>query len=474
MLFRIRGIYSTALASMLMKRGHELTQPSKLIASRLAVAPLTLPPRVDIYDLPDKDGVMLEGEDEAINEALSVLEELPDSFIKEHAVRLNAVYKGVVEEASHGSYRVNLGGVRGLLRTPALQIKEGEEVLVTVIKPSAETPSLSLGVRVVGDYAKLIQGHGVSLSKGLAKSRRAKELITLGHVIKPQGWGIRWRRSAAFAPLSRLIEEIEHLKRKAEECIKRASERQAPALIMDGVRTVEVRFYGASLIKLDSARSVVCPTMPRHHTFKAWKGAYPTVVDLLESLYPVLSMEHLSQASDRLLSRALKPGSTVFIKHIKPQGAVLSLTPGKVVDVKGGLLKLERKFRAGGVYDGIKVAKEEGDRGLTVFKEGCWASYTAYFSKDGLLKGAYFNISTPPVIKPGEVCYIDLLVDVVWTPTEGVRVLDMDEVAAAAESGWLPRRLAVKAMEVAKRLADELVSSHPLSVDLSIFSETDA
>lgn len=474
MLFRIRGIYSTALASLLMKRGHELTQPSKLIASRLAVAPLTLPPHIDVYDLPDKDGVMLEGEDKAVDEALSALEELPDAFVKEHAARLNAVYKGIVEEIRRGDCYINLGGLKGLLRAPAPQVKQGEEVVVTVIKCLAETPLLSLGMRVVGDYAKLIQGHGVSLSKGLVKSKRARELMTLGHAIKPQGWGVRWRRSAAFAPLSKLIEEIEHLKRKAEECVKKASEQRAPALIMDGVKTVEVRFYGASLIKLDSARSTVCPTMPRHHTFKAWRGAYPMVVDLLESLHPSLPMERLSQASDYLLSKALKPGSAVSIKHIKPQGGALSLTPGKVVDVSGGLLKLERRFKAGGVYDGIKVAKEEGDRGLTVFKEGCWVSYTAYFSREGLLKGAYFNISTPPVIRPREVCYIDLLVDVVWTPMNGAKVVDVDEVALAAERGWLPKRLANKAMEVAERLAEELRSSHPLSVDLSIFSETDA
>lgn len=467
MLFRIRGIYSTALTSLLMKRGHEPTQPSKLIASRFSVAPLTLPPHVDIYDLPDRSGVVLEGKDDAVSEALEALEDLPDAFINEHPARLNAIYKGVVEEVRHDGCYVNLGGFRGFLANA--HVRRGEEVVVTVIKCLPEAPLLSLGMRIVGDYAKLIQGYGVSLSKGLAKSKRARELMTLGHAIKPQGWGVRWRRSAAYAPLSELIEEVELLKRRAEECTKRASERRAPALIANGDRVVEVRFYGASLARLDSARSVVCPTMPRHHVFKSWRGAYSMVVDLLESLHPALSTEHLKQASNSILSKALRPGSTVSIKHMKPQGEVVDLTPGKVLEVGGGQVKLERRFKAGGVYDGIGAAKEEGDRGLTVFGEGCWVSYTAYFSREGLLKGAYFNISTPPIIKPGEVRYVDLLVDVVWTPREGAKIVDAEEVVGAAEKGLLPKRLASRALEVAEKLAKELGSSHPLSIDLTTF-----
>ncbi|MCX8205233.1 MAG: hypothetical protein N3H31_06250 [Candidatus Nezhaarchaeota archaeon] len=187
MLFRIRGIYSTALTSLLMKRGHEPTQPSKLIASRLSITPLTLPPHLDIYDLPDKDGVVLEGKEEAVNEALSIIEEeLPDVFVKEHRARLNAVYKGLVEEVCHDGCYVDLGGFRGFL--PTSQVK-GEEVVVTVVKCPSEIPVLSLGARIVGDYVKLIQGHGVSLSRGLLKSKRAKELMTLGRAVKPHGWG---------------------------------------------------------------------------------------------------------------------------------------------------------------------------------------------------------------------------------------------------------------------------------------------
>ncbi len=468
-MFRVRGIYATALTALLMERGHQPTQASKAVASRLSLPLTTLPPDVDIYDLPGKDGVVLEGSDVAVEEALNaVLEELPDVQVREHIARLNAVYKGVVVKVGgEGSY-VELGGFKGLVPNRAL--KEGEEVVVTVVKCTSKAPLLSLGARVVGKYAKLIQGHGTSLSKGLKGSRRAKELLTLAQAVAPQGWGVRWRRSAAYATLDRLVEEVEELKRRAEDCLRKLSERSAPSIVTSGDRVVELWFHGASRARLDEARARVCPTMPRHHLLKAWGRAYSMVVDVLEGLDPPLPREALSSASDGLMARAFRPGSLVSIRHVKPSGEELSLTPGRVVGIERGLLKLERRFKAGGCYDGLGLAKEEGDRGLTVFKEGSWLSYTAYFSKTGSLKGAYFNVSTPPIFKPGEVSYLDLLIDVAWTPQGGAKVVDQEEVEEAVQRGWLPKRLAEKAVEIAWRVADALTGCDPLSLDLSSFN----
>jgi len=464
MFFRVRGIYATALTTLLMKRGHEPTQPSKTIASRLSLTPLTVPPQLDIYDLPSREGVVVEGGDRPVEEALNILlEELPDVHVKEREPRLNSVYKGLVEEASNDGCYVNLGGARGLL--PRQRLREGEEVVVTVVKHLSDSVILSPGIRVVGSYAKLIEGHGTSLSRGLKGSRRAGELLALGKAIKPQRWGIRWRRSAAYAPIDKLIEEVEALKRRAEECVEKASKLKAPSLILEGDRVVELRFYGASLRRLDEARSTVCPTMPRHHVFKTWGRPYSSVVDLIEDLG--LPRPLLKQVSGKMMSRVFKPGTMVSIVHVKPQGSTISLTPGRVVTVEEDLIKLERVFKKGGTYNGLGVPKEEGDRGLTVFKEGCWAYYTAYFSSSGELKGVYFNIATPPTYRPGEVRYLDLLVDVSWTPGEGAKMIDVDELQRAVEEGWLCKSLANRAMEAATRLIKMLASAHPLLIDLS-------
>lgn len=467
MLFRVRGIYSTALTALLMRRGHEPTQPSKTIASRIPLTPSALPPHLDIYDLPDKGGVVVEGGDKPVEEVLNILlEELLDVHVRERRPKLNSVYKGVVEECFNDGCYVNLGGVRGLL--PRQRLKEGEEVVVTVIKHLSDSVILSPGVRVVGGYAKLIEGHGVSLSKGLKGSWRAKDLLALGRAIKPEKWGIRWRRSAAHASIDVLIEEVENLKKRAEECAKKISKLQAPSLILEGDRVVELRFYGASMKKLDEARSTVCSTIPRHHLLKSWGKPYSSLVDLIEDLD--LPEPLLKQLSNKLMSRVFKLGSTVSIRHVKPQGQVVNLTPGKVVAVEEDIIKLERAFKAGGLYDGLGILKEEGDRGLTVFKEGCWASYTAYFSRKGELKGVYFNITTPPIYRPGEVQYLDLLVDVAWTPSKGARMVDVEELHRAVEEGWMRKDLANRALKIAERLTEMLASTHPLSIDLSTVS----
>jgi Ribonuclease G/E len=466
MLFRVRGIYATALTSLLMKEGHQPTQASKAVASRLSLPPITLPPDVDIHDLPDKGGVIIEGDEGGVEEALKALmEKLPDATAREHRARLNAVYKGVVTEVRNGGCYVELGGFKGFI--PKASLREGEEVAVTVVKCLPENPILSVGLRVAGSYAKLIQGHGVSISRGLRGSRRAEELLTLAQALKLQGWGIRWRRSAAYAPLDELLEEVELLKKRAEQCLRKVEESKAPAMITPGDRVVELRIYGASKAKLDEVRAEVCPTIPRHHLLKTWGKAYSMVVDLLESLQPPLPKEVMAAASDKLIAKAFKPGSKAFIRHLKPTGEALSLTPGKVVSVEGGLLKLERRFKGKGVYDGLGAAKEEGDWGLTVFKEGSWASYTAYFSKAGLLKGVYFNVSTPPDFKPGEVSYLDLIVDVAWTPQAGARLMDVEELEKAETQGILSKHLAERALKVAKGLSHALSSRDPLSIDLS-------
>jgi predicted RNA-binding protein associated with RNAse of E/G family len=83
-----------------------------------------------------------------------------------------------------------------------------------------------------------------------------------------------------------------------------------------------------------------------------------------------------------------------------------------------------------------------------------------------LLKGVYFNVSTPPDFKPGEVSYLDLLVDVAWTPQAGARLVDVEEVERAEKQGTLPRHLAERALKVAKELAHALSSRDPLSIDL--------
>ncbi|RLF09936.1 MAG: hypothetical protein DRJ98_07225 [Thermoprotei archaeon] len=469
LLFRIRGIYSTALTKLLISRGFYPTQCSETIMSRFKLEKLVEPPDIDIYDLPSKEGVTLEGKAEGIKKITELLvEELPDVIVRELKPCVNAVYKGVAEKKVDEGCWVNLGEDKGLL--PKHHLSPGQEVLVTVVKCLPNKPILSLGLRVVGRYAKLLPGQEITLSAGIKKRGKAMELLALGRMIKPEGWGLRWRRSAQYASMEELMREVEELKHRAEEALKIAEQQQAPSLIFEGDKVAELMFPGGSQKKLDELRSEVCTTIPRHHLFKTWGKPYSLTVDLLEALNEALSRENFVKASDYMFKKAIKPGRFMEIIHIKPDGRAYSLRPGKTIEVKNGEVMVERRFKGGGVYDGLGEVKEEGDYGITLFKEGCWVSRTVYYSRNMVLKGVYYNISTPPEIKPGKIKYVDLCIDVVWSPKQGVKVIDEEELKEMVKKRSLTVKVGEKALNIAYCLAEELSRVEDKIVDLSKFN----
>lgn len=458
--FRIRGIYATSLTKLLLDEGFKPTQCSKTLLSRFNVEPLTVPPDVDVYDTERRDGVVVEGRREAVERAVKAMEDrLDDVVVRELKPGVNAVVKGVVKGQGEEGSLVDLGGQVGVV--PGQRLREGEEVVVTVVKcREGGPPILSLGPRVVGAYAKLLPGDRVSLSSGIKKgSRKASELYSLGRMVRPQGWGLRWRRSAMYVDFETLIGEVRELERRAEELMRMVEGAKAPSTIVEGDAVYVATMYGASRRRLDELRGQVVSTMPRHHTFKSWGKAFAFMVDVLESIGGGLDV--MSRASDLMFERAMRMRGQVEIVHVKPNGEVLSLRPGRVIGVRGGEVRLLRRFKGGGVYDGLGEPREGGDYGITTFREGSWWYSTAYYSRDGKLKGVYFNVSTPPEFKPGVVRYLDLCVDVVWSPRAGVKVVDEEEVEAMVEAGHLSRRLADKAISVAHELAEELIRSGP-------------
>ncbi len=453
--FRIRGIYSTSLTRLLLENGFKPTQCSKTLLSRFKLEELFTPPDVDIYDTKQKDGVVIEGKREAVERVLDVIEKrLEDAMIREVKPGVNCVFKGVVKENTCEGAIVDLGEGLGIL--PGQRLREGEEVVVAVVKCVENgLPILSMGPRVVGSYAKLIPGDRVSLSRGIKYRGKALELQTLGRALKPPKWGLRWRRSAQYASIEKLMQEVKELERRGEELLKLLDRASAPSKITEGDSVYIVSMLGSSKEKLDALRAEVTPTMPRHHLFKSWGKPFALLVDLVEAIGGKLE-GFMEKASNLLLERGLRAKEQVEIVHVKPDGRVINLRPGKIIEVDGGKVKLYRRFKGGGFYDGLDEAKEEGDYGVTVFKEGRWWCYTMYFSKDHRLKGVYFNISTPPEYMPGRIKYLDLGVDVVWSPKRGVKVVDEEEVKKLVEEGALPKRLADKALEEALRLAKEI------------------
>jgi Ribonuclease G/E len=72
---KIRGIYSTALTGLFLEHGGEIVDPSPVIQSRFGISPSREREEVTLWDRGDKQGVVLEGNKDAVERLFLVLKE---------------------------------------------------------------------------------------------------------------------------------------------------------------------------------------------------------------------------------------------------------------------------------------------------------------------------------------------------------------------------------------------------------------
>ena len=210
------------------------------------------------------------------------------------------------------------------------------------------------------------------------------------------------------------------------------------------ISCLDVEFPWASKMKLDEYRRAVVPTVQMHHYYKAYGGEVSSAADMAERL---LLRGRPSEEVEELLRRTLVPifpfeGSEIGIEHVKLSGSVLSL--GKaVIEVydERSLIRYTREMRGGGVYDGLGLEKEAGDRAVTEAKLGEYYTVTKYFSQDGRFKGTYMNLNTPVELYPSKIRYVDLEVDICIWPGDIVEVIDEEALEMAASEDIITSRL---------------------------------
>jgi protein associated with RNAse G/E len=110
---------------------------------------------------------------------------------------------------------------------------------------------------------------------------------------------------------------------------------------------------------------------------------------------------------------------------------VISLSSGKVINIiddNGLCVNIERGIVGKGLYDGLGIPKEVGDKALTEVCEGRWWVIHRYLSSDGRVKGVYININTPPEIIPyNNVKYVDLGIDLLLKEGRVCKLVDTEE-----------------------------------------------
>jgi len=460
---RIRGIYATALTQLALEEGWQVVQASAVIADRFGLPQLDVPPDATLKagDREPSELVVI-GYTWATERILEALRRrLPYGFYWVSRLPLHAT----VVARSLGGCRAEVAGAEAEVaadRCPG----EGEYLVAGVVRPGVkpgETPRLSPGARVLGDYAILYEAEKprVTVSEHVRNPARRAELIALAADYAARGLGVHWRSSSRAAPREALERELRSLEERLGEAKKQAAEmatRGETGVVTTGETVAVIRLSRPDKEILDELRSKTTPTMPWHHAVKSTAPHMGQIVDYAEKL-PQHGVEpgKLRLALLDYLAEKLNAAKTIKIIHVKPDATVLELGPAHVLSAtrEGDklLITLERRVRSHGVYDGLGVDKEPGDRIVTEIDTSTWVVKHTYYSPDGERKGTYYNINTPPEVTDTAIIYLDLEVDVVKKPGEKPRIIDEDKLREALEKDIITETLYKKALEEARRLA---------------------
>ncbi len=462
---RVRGIYATAITKILLDNGVQITQPTQPIIERFKITnPTYQPPDVTIKDLDDKNGVVIIGDPDVGRKIINIFTDIiPEIIIKEHKPLLYSIYKGIVEDIKNNQIIVDLGDTKGILQEveTSRTLSIGDEIVVSVRRATFnEPPILTTQILVSGKYMRFIKGSDrISFSEHIRSLSKRKELLTLGFMLRPSGWGVRWRSSANYATSEELLNEAKLLKEKIKEIEDKIQKSKAPSLIEPGEIVVEVIFTNKAKEKLDEIRNKVIPTIKYHHYLKSI-GKYSDYVEFTEYLLKKgLPRDELSKAIlDYHIERLINPNlKNITILQYYVNNTVLEIRGSLLERINNQTIIIHRRFTPGGYYDGLKVPKEENDYGLTLIKLFYPFVIHFYYNQRNELKGIYLNINTPvELVEINTFKYYDLEVDIIKKPGEQPQIIDEDKFDNLVKQGILPQEYANKVKHLLKILLEQL------------------
>lgn len=448
----MKGIYATALTELLVESGIPVVDASPQLKARFGDSVSSRGVAlVTVKDKEDRRGVVVIGKKDLAQRVLEVLKTA--LALSPIVVMPGELYATYVCRALGGTLVELPGGQVGYFEEGA---REGELVVAHVVSFREGRPVLRRGAAVVGVYARLVEGGAHGVSEHIRGPQRAT-LLSLAESFGLKGWGVRWRSSARWADPSVLSEELRTLGDLAERVRERVRELNRPEKVTEGEILALVPFALDDKRRLDGIRARRVPTLPYHHLAKACGEKYSALVDALERFPDRRSEAELADKVLELLESEIA-GGRLRVVHETPIGKAIELRgEATVVGRKPLVIELRRRISGGGVYDGLGVAKEEGDTAVSLIALGSYVLPHAYFSADGVLKGLYVNVNTPiEPCPPDAVWYVDAFVDVVWSDKDGVRIVDLDELRnSKAFSEQAVYKLEVIAHKVAEMLKRE-------------------
>ncbi len=438
--YRVRGIYATAIAKLLLDSGAELVDLSKQLADRFGLPMRSDEPPHATVKAGDEDPhtLVIVGYRDAVENCFEVLESsIP--FTVSRFVELGpytTVTAKIVERSASECIAELPGGERA--RIPECNEDVGKVIAVHVVRAPSKLGELYVarkGIAVVTDSVTLVDdGRArISFSEHVRNFERRAELTMLSQEAVRMGLSVKWRSAARSLSLDKMMEDLRRGIELVEQLRAKALNASDPQVLSFGESIAFISLSRSSKEFLDHIRRLVVPTTPLHHTLKSCSFPQP-VVDALDVMSVELPLNALEKGISRYIIETLKNFASIRLKHVKPDGEEIHIGPAYVQsatysDLLGPILVLKRVVKSEGIYDALNVAKEVGDEITTIVPLEKWFLIHVYRSPQGVLKGVYVNINTPPELDLGrnEVRYIDLYVDVVSTSNEP-RVVDMEQL----------------------------------------------
>jgi hypothetical protein len=463
---RVRGIYSTALTRLLLDEGHDVVQASRPIRERFDAEFGNGDHDVSVSTTADRQGVGVTGHSEDVATVGRRCRDVGvDALTWAADAPFGAVFDGRVRETLGSGAVVDLGRTRGFLPYDAVDgyVDVDDELRVQVTDPRPpwddRRPELGTEIAATAGLATLVRG-GSGVSVDTRDDAAGRELAGMTEFLDadvPDGWGLRWSHAATDADMATLSASLDRAATRTAELDAELDDAGGAAptrTVASPLATTWVWFGRASRFALDDVRRRVTTTMPGHHRIKAAHEAASAGVDFAEALCAPSGEFPFGVVTDQF---GPVEGDEVAIGHGKPDGALVVLGRGEVVERDAdGTLAVRRQMSGGGRYDALETPRAEGDTALTKFREGRWWYPTVYRSADGEHKGTYVNVCTPVECFPETVRYVDLHVDVVKRPDGEVERVDDDELDEAVEAGDVSEALAEKARRVATSIESAL------------------
>lgn len=130
-----------------------------------------------------------------------------------------------------------------------------------------------------------------------------------------------------------------------------------------------------------------------------------------------------------LLNNDYEPITQCTINARKLDGRIHRSWEASLIHMHESLLVFEGVFTSGVDHPELGVIRP-GTVSIEYYWLDRWFNVFRFAEPDGTLRCFYCNVNMPPAFGAGVLDYVDLDIDILWTPGESPKILDLDEFEA--------------------------------------------